>query len=219
VRYGAPRDLATLDREALIQAIQDCGMVGLGGRHSRPTPSWRCRTTSDRYPDRERLRVRAYLTNDDRVMVEWATTSCAHRHRAARLRRGACRHRHRGQQAARHRIAAPTPARSCPHCRRAGRTKYPQGAERLLIKTLLGREIPSGARSWDIGVVTQNIATLAELGQLLPLQRGLIERVITIGGDVERPGNYLVPFGTPLRYLLEQAGFREAAGEIILADR
>ncbi|MCK7577447.1 MAG: hypothetical protein MZV65_17680 [Chromatiales bacterium] len=64
----------------------------------------------------------------------------------------------------------PAPARSMPQIAVAPvATKYPQGAERLLIKTLLGREIPSGARSWEIGVVTQNIATLAELGRLLPL--------------------------------------------------
>jgi electron transport complex protein RnfC len=96
-------------------------------------------------------------------------------------------------------------------------TKYPQGSAELLIKVLLGREVPSGGRSYDVGVVVQNTATLTELGKLLPKQEGLIERVVTITGPgIDKPGNYLVPLGTPLSYILGQLGFRGPAGEIIL---
>ena len=218
VRYGATLDLATLDREALIQAIQDCGMVGLGGA---AFPTHAKLAVPDNFPIDTLIvngcECEPYLTNDDRVMVEWADDLvrgidialrvCG----AARAVIGIEDNKPRAIESLRRHLRDHAHIAVEPVA-----TKYPQGAERLLIKTLLGREIPSGGRSWEIGVVTQNIATLAELGQLLPLQRGLIERVITIGGDVERPGNYLVPFGTPLRYLLEQAGFRDAAGEIIL---
>jgi electron transport complex protein RnfC len=51
-----------------------------------------------------------------------------------------------------------------------------------------------------------NVATLAELGALLPVKQGLVERIITITGDgVKKPGNYLAPIGTPVRFLLEYA--------------
>jgi electron transport complex protein RnfC len=99
----------------------------------------------------------------------------------------------------------------------AVKTKYPQGSAELLIKVLLDREVPAGGRSYDVGVVVQNIATLAELGKLLPKREGLIERVVTISGPgIRRPGNYLVPLGTPLAFVLDQVGFTGAAGEIVL---
>lgn len=218
VRYGAARDIDALDRDALITAIQDSGMVGLGGAGF---PTHAKLSVPDNIPIDTLIvngcECEPYLTNDDRVMTEWADELV----RGIDIALRACRAGRAIIGIEDNKPRAITALRR--HLRDHARitvepvaTKYPQGAERLLVKTLLGREIPSGGRSWEIGVVTQNIATLAELGQLLPQQRGLIERVITIGGDVERPGNYLVPFGTPLGYVLAQAGFRGAAGEIIL---
>jgi electron transport complex protein RnfC len=96
-------------------------------------------------------------------------------------------------------------------------TKYPQGAEDTIIYALLGREIPAGSRPAAIGVLMNNVMTLAYLGRLLPAGEGMIERVLTVAGPgVEKPGNYIVPIGTPLRFLLEQVGARGSAKEIIL---
>jgi electron transport complex protein RnfC len=51
-----------------------------------------------------------------------------------------------------------------------------------------------------------SLATLAKIGALLPKGHGFIERIITITGDnLENPGNYLAPIGTPLRYILDNA--------------
>ena len=78
--------------------------------------------------------------------------------------------------------------------------KYPQGAEKMLVKVLLGREIPSGGLPADVGLAVFNVATLAQIGELLPRHQGLIERVVTITGPgVRKPGNYLVALGTPIR--------------------
>ena len=88
---------------------------------------------------------------------------------------------------------------------RAVQTKYPQGAEKMLTKALLNREIPAGGLPANVGVMVSNVTTIAEIGTLLPLGQGLTERVITIGGQgVKRPGNYLMPLGTPLSFVLEQ---------------
>lgn len=96
-------------------------------------------------------------------------------------------------------------------------TKYPQGAEKMLAYSLLGVEIPSGGLPSEIGLAIFNVATLAEIGRLLPAKQGLIERIITItGDDLEKSGNYLAPIGTPVRYLLEFAGFSGDGVEIIL---
>lgn len=88
--------------------------------------------------------------------------------------------------------------------------KYPQGAEKMLITALLGREVPSGGLPLHIGVVVVNVATTAEIGRLLPLGGGIQERVITIGGPgVKKKGNYRIPIGTPLRFLLETVGVED----------
>ncbi|KOR27567.1 hypothetical protein TI04_13045 [Achromatium sp. WMS2] len=81
-------------------------------------------------------------------------------------------------------------------------TKYPQGAEKMVIEAILGRQVPTGGLPADVGVVMFNVGTLTQIGSLVPQQHGLIERVVTVSGlGVQRPGNYLVPIGTPLRFL------------------
>jgi electron transport complex protein RnfC len=96
-------------------------------------------------------------------------------------------------------------------------TKYPQGAGKMLVYSLLGKEIPSGQRSTSIGVIIYNVATLASLGELFPHAQGFIERVITITGDnLNKPGNYLVPIGTPLSHILKYAEFTGSEVELIL---
>ncbi len=96
-------------------------------------------------------------------------------------------------------------------------TKYPQGAAETLITALLGREVPAGKRSSSIGVVMNNVMTLAYMGRLLPLGEGMTERIVTVAGPaVERPGNYIIPLGTPLRFVLDYVGARSSASEIIL---
>jgi electron transport complex protein RnfC len=95
--------------------------------------------------------------------------------------------------------------------------KYPQGAEKMLIKTLLNREVPTGAHSVEIGVIGVNVATAAEIGRLLPHGRGIQERVITVGGGaVKHKGNYRLPIGTPLRFILDTVGVNGTLSEVFL---
>ena len=90
---------------------------------------------------------------------------------------------------------------------RVSPVKYPQGAEKMVIRALLGREVPSGGLPADVGAICVNVATTAEIGRLLPHGRGIQERVITIGGPgIERKGNYRIPVGTPVRFALEESG-------------
>lgn len=86
----------------------------------------------------------------------------------------------------------------------------------MLTRALLKRDIPNGRLPAHIGVMVSNVTTVAEIGTLLPLGQGLIERVITIGGEgVKRPGNYLMPIGTPLNFVLEHVGLEGQAREVI----
>ena len=96
-------------------------------------------------------------------------------------------------------------------------TKYPQGAAKMLTYSLLGIEIPSGKRSSSVGIIMFNVGTLALIGELLPSRQGLIDRVITITGDnLNKPGNYIVPIGTPLSHILEHSEFTGTEAELIL---
>ena len=95
--------------------------------------------------------------------------------------------------------------------------KYPQGAEKIMIKSLFNREIPAGGHAYDVQVVGVNIATAAEIGRLLPHGRGIQERVITITGPaIKKKGNYRIPIGTPIRFALDYVGTTDTVSEIIL---
>jgi electron transport complex protein RnfC len=85
--------------------------------------------------------------------------------------------------------------------------KYPQGAEKMLIKSLLGREVPSGKLPLHVGVIVQNVASVATIAEVFETGLPLIERIVTVTGPgVRRPSNLIVPVGTKTRDLLEACG-------------
>ncbi|HDL52807.1 MAG TPA: electron transport complex subunit RsxC [Proteobacteria bacterium] len=85
--------------------------------------------------------------------------------------------------------------------------RYPQGAEKQLIFALTGRQVPSGGLPMDVGVVVQNVGTLAAIHEAVTTGRPLVERVMTLGGTVPKgPGNYRVVMGTPLSHIIETTG-------------
>ncbi len=95
--------------------------------------------------------------------------------------------------------------------------KYPQGAEKMLIKVVTGREVPSGKLPMHVGVVVQNVGSIACIGEIFETGYPLIERVVTVTGPgVRRPSNLLVPVGTRLRDVLEFCdGLTEDAVQIV----
>jgi len=83
------------------------------------------------------------------------------------------------------------------------KVKYPQGGEKQLIKAILNREVPSGGLPLDVGVVVHNVGTLQAIYEAVYLGKPLYERVVTVTGEVKKPGNYLVRIGTTFRHLLQ----------------
>ena len=96
--------------------------------------------------------------------------------------------------------------------------RYPQGGERQLILALTGEEVPRGGLPRDIGVLVHNVATARAAWRAVAHGEPLLERVVTVAGPgVARPGNFLVPLGTPVSYLVEQAGgYTPAAARLLL---
>ncbi len=95
--------------------------------------------------------------------------------------------------------------------------KYPQGAEKMLIKALIGREVPSGKLPMHVGTVVQNVGSIATIAEVFETGFPLIERVVTVSGPgVVRPSNLIVPVGTKLRDLLDYCGgLTEDAAEVV----
>lgn len=97
------------------------------------------------------------------------------------------------------------------------KVKYPQGAEKQLIKALINREVPSGHLPLDVGAAVFNVGTAYAIYEAVQKNKPLFERVVTITGkSLSAPGNYLVRIGTPVRKLIEAAGgMPEDTGKVV----
>ena len=85
--------------------------------------------------------------------------------------------------------------------------KYPQGAEKMLIHAVTGIEVPSGQLPLSVGVVVQNVGSVAAIAEVFETGLPLIERIVTVSGHgLRRPANLIVPVGTKLRDLLAFCG-------------
>jgi electron transport complex protein RnfC len=223
VRWAQHCDVDAMSPQELLQAIQDSGMVGLGGAA---------------FPSHAKLAVPAetrihtlvvngcecepYLTCDHRMMLEYADdlmTGTRLAMKAAGAERaiiGVEDNKMDAVAAIQAAIDRAGPAAA--HISvQAVETKYPQGAEKMLIKSLLGVEVPAGGLPMHIGAVVNNVGTLALLGSLLPQGMGLTERVVTVTGPgIRKPGDYWVPIGTPMRTVLAWAGVTHASEQEII---
>lgn len=219
VLEGNPIDPDTATPEEILQGIQDAGIVGLGGAA---------------FPTHVKLKVpegktcenliingvecEPYLTTDHRVMLEQEDdifTGIKYLLKATGAKKAIIGIEANKQDAADH-LSKHIP-KGLPVSVQVLPVKYPQGAEKMLITSILGKEIPSGKLPIEAGAVVVNVATTAEIGRLLPHGRGIQERVITITGPgVKKKGNYLIPVGTPLRYVLEQVGVDEDISEVYM---
>ncbi len=212
-------DYLHMSREELIQAVQNTGIVGLGGA-AFPTH------VKMKVPENATIHTvlvngcecEPFLTTDHRLMLE-RIEHLLHGIRITMKCVGAPKAIigiEDNKMDVLHAIKPYLPDDKSISIK-AVATKYPQGAQKMLAYSLLGIEIPSGGRSSDSGLAIFNVATLAKVGALLPKGHGLVERIITVTGDsLQNPGNYLAPIGTPLRHILDHAGFKgEEAGVIL----
>ena len=97
------------------------------------------------------------------------------------------------------------------------KVKYPQGAEKMLIKAILGREVPPRALPMDVGVVVQNVGTALAIYEAARFGKPLIERVVTVTGEgITEPKNLMVRIGTKISDLIEECGgLKGGAGKVI----
>jgi len=85
-------------------------------------------------------------------------------------------------------------------------TIYPSGDARRLIHLLTNVEVPSDKRSSDVGIQCFNVATMLAVYRYFAFGEPAISRIVTVTGNVAKPGNFEVLLGTPVNTLLEAAG-------------
>ncbi len=84
---------------------------------------------------------------------------------------------------------------------------YPQGGEKVLVYHTTGRKIPAGKLPIDVGCVVLNCTTLAAIGAYLQTGMPLVEKCVTVdGGAVKQPKNVIAPIGTSLGALFTFCG-------------
>ncbi len=95
-------------------------------------------------------------------------------------------------------------------------TRYPQGAEKMLVYTTTGRKVPAGKLPKDVGCVVINITTVAALNRYIRTGMPLVSKRITVDGNgIEKPQNLRVPIGTPIKDIAEFCSASEDVEKII----
>ncbi|HMB70360.1 MAG TPA: electron transport complex subunit RsxC [bacterium] len=216
---GEPLDAASLPLDAFIREVQRAGLVGMGGA-AFPTH------VKYAVPDGRRIRrlvingceCEPYLTCDHRLMVERPDAVV----RGAKLLA-------RALNVEETVIGVEANKPDAIEALRAAdgdgtvtvtplRVKYPQGAEKMLIKALYGDEVPAGKLPLDLETLVNNVATMAALADWFDRRVPLIERVVTVAGPgVQKPANVVVPIGTPVRAVIDHCGGLKAeTREVVL---
>ncbi len=87
------------------------------------------------------------------------------------------------------------------------KTRYPQGAEKQLVQSITGLEVPPGGLPADVKCVVFNLFTAYSVYRAVYDGMPAIERVVTVAGDcVSAPGNFICRVGTPIENVFEAAG-------------
>ncbi len=84
-------------------------------------------------------------------------------------------------------------------------TRYPAGGEKQLIRVLTGIEIPYGKLSTHFGVQCFNVGSAHAVFRAVAHGEPLVSRILTLSGNMAKPGNFEVLIGTPIRELLPLA--------------
>lgn len=206
-RHGY-KDWRSVEVNDLIQRLRDCGLAGMGGAGFPTDVKYR-----NKHKPIHTLLINAaecepYITADDRLMRE----------RAEQIVQGADIARHLlGATTIRLGIEDNKPEALAAMHAAAGQlgvaicfsvvpTKYPSGGEKQLIQLVTGQQVPKGGLPSDLGIVCQNVGTLAQIYRAVVFDEPLISRVTTVTGEAaNRPGNYEVLLGTPIEDVLNFA--------------
>jgi electron transport complex protein RnfC len=204
VEYMPPLDPSTCTREEALGRIRDAGLVGMGGAgfptHIKLSPP---PGKSVDIIIADGAECEPYLTTDEAVMTE--KPDMLVRGLAIIMKITGVKRAIIGME--------DNKAALIPMIEREVRlggypgdisvglckTLYPQGGEKMLIKALTGREVPSGGLPMDAGCIVSNVGTMVAIAEAFTLGKPLIDRDLTVsGGACKTPKNIRAPIGTIL---------------------
>ncbi len=207
---GVGLDLEGLSSENLRETIREAGIAGMGGAafptYVKLSPP---KDTKIHSVILNGCECEPYLTSDHRLMVEepekvlWGLRAIMHTVGAERAYVGVEENKPDA-------IEALERAKKdiIPDLRIVAlETKYPQGAEKMLIKAILDITVPVGKLPLDVGVVVNNVGTAFAIYEALKYKKPLIERVVTVSGNgIKEPRNLWARIGTPFSDLIAHCG-------------
>ena len=86
-------------------------------------------------------------------------------------------------------------------------TRYPQGAEKQLIQSVTGRQVPSGQLPSAVHCAVFNAATYYAVYRAVCQGKAVTDRIVTVTGEAVRsPRNVLCRIGTSYQELIDAAG-------------
>jgi electron transport complex protein RnfC len=204
VDYMPPLDPSNCSREEALRRVRDAGLVGMGGAgfptHIKlsPPPG---KTIDIIIADG--AECEPYLTTDEALMTEkpdMLVKGLAIIMKITGVNRAII-----GMEDNKARlipmIEREVRLGDCPGDISVGlcKTLYPQGGEKMLIKALTGREVPSGGLPMDAGCIVSNVGTMVAIAEAFTLGKPLIDRDLTVsGGACKTPKNIRAPIGTIL---------------------
>ncbi|HET7190139.1 MAG TPA: electron transport complex subunit RsxC [Gemmatimonadaceae bacterium] len=209
-----------LSAEQVVKAVQDAGVVGLGGAafptHVKlaPPKDFPVHTLIINGAECE-----PYLTSDHRTMAEYpervhfGIRVMMQALKVSRCVIGVEKNKPDAIEALRRTLPTDLDVTILPLT-----VKYPQGAEKMLIHAVTGVEVPSGKLPVTVGVVVQNVGSVSAIAEVFETGLPLIERIVTVSGHgLRRPANLIVPVGTKLRDLLAYCdGVTVDAAEVLI---
>ncbi|MDR2924951.1 MAG: electron transport complex subunit RsxC [Azoarcus sp.] len=221
-----PLDPATASHEELILRIQASGIVGMGGA---AFPSHLKARSEIETLIINGAECEPWITCDDRLMRERAASVVtgaailAQLTGARRVLVGIEDNKPEAIAAMRDAVRGMEPAAlACLGAEPdmmsvvAVPTLYPTGGEKQLIRVLTGIEVPPGTLVTSLGVQCFNVATAHAVCRALLHGESVVSRIVTVTGNVERPGNFEVPLGMPIADLLAFCGLNPGTSRVMM---
>ena len=220
VEYPKNKPLSELSEPEIIQIVKEAGIVGMGGA-GFPTHV----KLSPKEPEKidtiivNCVECEPYLTSDYRRMMEQPEYLVGGLRCILKIfpkAKGVIAIEDNKMDAVEKLTAA---AKDYPNIEvMALKTKYPQGAERMLIYAVTGRSINSTMLPADAGCIVNNCDTVCSIYNAVVNGRPLMERIVTVTGDaIKEPCNFRVRVGTNYHELIEKAGGFTAEPEKVIS--
>lgn len=194
------------DRESFIKAVRESGMVGLGGAgfptHIKLNPKNKIDTLLLNGAECE-----PYITSDYRTMLEHPDEMLDGIRTVAKMLEipnviiGIENNKPEAVRILKEKTSDDSNINvmSLP-------SLYPQGGEKVLIYNCTGKIVEEGKLPSDYGIIVMNVSTAYALDVYFKTGMPLVSRTVTVDGDiVKKSGNYLVPVGTSIEYILDYA--------------